>query len=189
MKKLVYSLLVLCSAGLLAWACNSMDESVAVTDLEETLELKTPSGIKIARDMLQLKDFCATSLNLPINGFEIVDISYASTTQGYVALITYILSNNEVREIMMTNWVKVAEGKMMPPPLLNKRLKTKSEASGETDYFYVAESLIYYCMRNTRCSSCKFKYTISDNDQLTYACLCKAGGNDGCELHHGSFRE
>ena len=75
MKKLVYSLLVLCSAGLLAWACNSMDESVAVTALEESLNLQAPSGMKIANSMLDLKEFLGKDMDFPMDEFEITDIS------------------------------------------------------------------------------------------------------------------
>ena len=74
MKKLVYSLLVLCSACLLAWACNSMDESVAVTDLEESLNLQAPSGMKIANSMLDLKEFLGKDMDFPMDEFEITDI-------------------------------------------------------------------------------------------------------------------
>ena len=130
MKKLVYSLLVLCSAGLLAWACNSMDESVAVTDLEESFNLKAPNGTLLAKSAAALKVFISDGFDISDAEFEITNIDYKKAIRGYLAEITCLLPNGEVKPVLITDWVLDSDGKLVPPTI--ERIKTKEyERLGE----------------------------------------------------------
>lgn len=170
MKKLVYSLLVLCSAGLLAWACNSMDESVAVTDLEESLNLQAPSGMKIANSMLDLKEILVKNTEMSFDGVEITNIDYLPVNEGYIAMMTCLFPDGKVLKIANTNWSLNSDGRLIPPSLNLSRTKSGSESGLGGGTIFVCKSM------HGKCSYCEM-FAISGDD-IILDCLCKKGIND-----------
>ena len=174
MKKLVYSLLVLCSACLLAWACNSMNESVAVTELEESLDLKSPNGIMLARNAMDLKEFVAKGFNVSGDEFEITDINYHEVTSGYVAIITCLFSDGRIQTALLTDWFINSDGLMTPPA---NRMKTKSNEivyGGCID----DDGKMYGCRQasNSSCITCNFSLAEDPTSgELFFICGCHVG--------------
>lgn len=177
MKKLVYSLLVLCSACLLAWACNSMDESVAVTDLEESLNLQAPSGMKIANSMLDLKEFLGKDMDFPMDEFEITDIKYTNVTEGYIAMVTYLLADGAVAKSLYTNWTMDADGRLTPPSLNIARSKSAGESGSESGSNHSCK------LEGVGCSRCDLIEIEVSNQEIKYKCYCSQGEHDSaCKI-------
>lgn len=177
MKKLVYSLLVLCSACLLAWACNSMDESVAVTDLEESLNLQAPNGVIIAKSAAALKNFVAEGFDISDAEFEITNIDYKKAISGYLAEITCLFPDGNVKPAVITDWVPTSDGRLIPPSI--KMVKTKSVESTIN-----VDGRFYTCQpRDGKCYFCAFTYTVNNNGYLTsYICQCIEQEYGSCTL-------
>jgi len=177
MKKLVYSLLVLCSAGLLAWACNSMDESVAVTDLEESFNLKAPNGTLLAKSAAALKVFISDGFDISDAEFEITNIDYKKAIRGYLAEITCLLPNGEVKPVLITDWVLDSDGKLVPPTI--ERIKTKA-----TESYAIIDGRLCGCAPiNGRCRICSFTATVNYEHYITsYICQCTAELYGSCKL-------
>lgn len=181
MKKLVYSLLVLCSAGLLAWACNSMDESVAVTDLEESLDLKSPNGIMLARNAVDLKEFVAKGLGVLGEDFEITNIEYKKVSAGCIAEIICLFLDGSVRQVVVSDWVMNVDGKLEPPTIV--RIKTKDEIG--PNYYVANNGTVFHCVPNTEgsCKECQMYFTLVGDTVVNFECDCYGNGGQGGLCH------
>lgn len=183
MKKLVYSLLVLCSAGLLAWACNSMDESVAVTDLEESLNLQAPSGMKIARSVAMLKKNMSKCVELSFDDVEFTSIDFSNVNEGYIAIVTYLSVEGIVSNALVTNWIMDEEGYLTPPSLNIVRSKAGGYENSTTDVFSDGQ-YTYVCRPSAgQCSHCQvaLSFTPGRDDPYT-SCACVAGNGNDCNM-------
>ena len=169
MKKLVYSLLVLCSAGLLVWACNSMDDSVAVTDLEESLEIVTPNGFLLAENVASLKTEISQILQLSC-GFELIAIEHIEVKYGYAAMVYYLLDDENIGAVAIVKGDEYSNTDRII------RVKSSSESGVTGDKYY------YYCERKDPnkkiCNECAPVINIK-----THLIGCKC--YDDCVLRFG----
>lgn len=181
MKKLVYSLLVLCSAGLLAWACNSMDESVAVTELEESLDLKSPNGIMLARNAVDLKEFVAKGFGVSCDEFEITNIDYKDAVVGCVAEATCLFLDGRIRLAVLTDWSVTSDGKVAP----STTVRVKSSEETGPNYYVTDEGKVYYCVPNegSSCQECQMYFTKAYGKVTHFDCDCYGNGGKGGMCH------
>jgi hypothetical protein len=99
MKSILYHIVVFFCIALIT-GCNKDDSDI--TPQKSSLNLVSPNGIKIAKDINSLKLITSEHLSSLNNGmeveFEITDIEYVTVPDGFIAFIVYRLGNGNIRK-------------------------------------------------------------------------------------------
>ena len=167
--------------GLFTWACSNMGESVVVTDLEESLDLKSPNGIKLAKNAMDLKEFVAEGFGVSCDEFEITNVDYKEAVAGCIAEATCLFLDGRVRLAVLTDWSMTSEGKVEPPTTI----RVKSTEERESNYYVAENGSVFYCVQNegASCKECIIFYRLIDDRVYYFECDCFGNGGKGGLCH------
>lgn len=149
----------------------------SLTALENSLDLKAPSGILIAESIIDLKDEITQAIrNTKNSNFEITDIKYFPLEKGYIATIEYLTAESKVGSIVKTHNVSVE----IPTNSKISNVRLKSKTSSESD----DDTGLWFCERvgyNMICLQCNVIVNAgSGPDRGKIECECKTD----CMLRH-----
>ena len=141
-----------------------------LTENEQTLKLKAPSGEYIASNVRMLKSKLAPIIEYSFGeskDFEIILISFDSLAVGFSAEIEYKTLDGFESNVI------IRKGSA-------KRLKTRAESDSEV------EGYSYACKRNKsgRCKKCRL---VNDKKNEQIRCACDEGIVEGCSLYEYSW--
>jgi len=132
MKSILYQIFFVCYIVLIAGCSN---DDFGVTPKESSLNLISPNGIKIAKDIITLKRNTSAFISSFNDGMEIeieiTNIEYVNVSKGFVAIIEYKFDNGDISTYaLFSNLgnVELSAYEMIMPNF--PKLKSGSESGG-----------------------------------------------------------
>jgi len=166
------------SCMMLTTGCSQEDPSMS------SLNLVSPNGIRISKDINSLKQETSTFISLLNDGieidFEITNIDYRPVSKGFAALIEYKLNNGNISTFLLLSNdanVELSANLMVLHKLNGTKLKNGSETGGGTG--------MVSCVGTSPCQKCKLVETVNLVTGLVYY-ECNEVDCAKCAMHVSS---
>ena len=175
MKK-VNLLFCLLSLGIVLLSCNSDEDILEITEIESSLNLRSPNGDKIAPNISSLKEEVSISLAERFGidkDFNITNLEYASVKEGYAVQIFYTTSEGTLGAVIKTNIMSAS----YPPDLNVKNDLPRLKKKGDENTASLNGMIITCKNLSDRCSCIP---TIKTNTGFGIVFDC--GKCDECEM-------
>lgn len=136
MRKLFYLFVILLTLNVTFSCSESIDvmPEDSLTSLESSLNLYSPSKLKIADNVYQLKQEIRQALKLDQStNLELTGVDYFTMKKGYIVTIQYLLNDTQVGTIVKTRNIpmKVANNsKLVFTQLITKSPKEEDDVDG-----------------------------------------------------------